>query len=143
MGMSRFCYNCYFLPGRRRRLFVSHFSFLMNDYFFPHTKGILENTGLNDITASDKINHHFFQSQAKCLGLVSFPKSTLPTCVILLIWVLQKQVERLFGVFSSELHTTSVFKTTKLENENKIFQSLGNSPSKQLSRKISNVSFAA
>lgn len=49
--------------------------------------------------------------------------------------------ERLFGVFYSELHTTYVFKTTKLEN--KIFQSLGNSPSRQLSsRKISNVSFA-
>lgn len=50
-------------------------------------------------------------------------------------------VERLFGVFSSELHTTYIFKTT--EQENKTFWSLGSSPSKQLSnKKISTVSFA-
>lgn len=55
--------------------------------------------------------------------------------------IVEMGVERLFGVFPSELHTTYVFKTTKLENT--IFQSLGDSPSKQLgSRTISNVSFA-
>lgn len=36
--------------------------------------------------------------------------------LLILDIIVETGVERLFGVFSSELHTTYVFKTTKLEN---------------------------
>lgn len=92
-------------------------------FFFKHTKGILENTeGLNDINISDKVFHLLFSR--RLIVLVEQHCQNIPwtRCMELLTRYYCGNGKKIFYIFSSELNTTYVFKTTRLEN--KTFQLL-------------------